>query len=51
MLKRIFIMFFLIVWMMVTTEGFALTFTQKTTGGEKKSADKGLENPVVLPQN
>jgi hypothetical protein len=51
MLKRIFIMFFLIVWMMVTTEGVALTFTQKITGGEKKSADKAVENPVVLPPN
>ena len=51
MLKRFFLVFFLVVWVMFTTEGFAATFTQRITGGEKKSADKGLENPVVLPQN
>jgi small-conductance mechanosensitive channel len=51
MLKRIHLAIFLVAWMMFATHGFAQPFTQKITGGGKKTANTGQENPVTLPEN
>ncbi len=51
MLNRICFVFLLVASVMIIDHGFAFTFTQKVTGAEKNTAGKGLEDPIVLPEN